>query len=211
MAAHTYSPAAVVAKRAFDVVAVLIGGAVLLPGLLLVAAIIKLQDGGPVFYVSQRAGRGGKPFSFVKFRSMTVGADALRDTLANEADGRLFKMTGDPRITRFGRFIRRTSIDELPQLLNVLRGDMNVVGPRPLPMEDLIGIDEDPEHRYWFDERSRVNPGITGLWQVEGRSDLSFRRMVELDVAYIQNWSLLLDLRILLRTVPAVLRGRGAR
>lgn len=207
----SYPPVAVAAKRLFDVVAVLLGGAVLLPVLLGVAAAVKLHDGGPIFYVSPRAGKGGRPFPFFKFRSMVVDADRLRAATANEADGRLFKSAADPRITPLGAWLRRWSIDELPQLWNVLRGDMNLVGPRPLPVEDLAGIERDAEHSYWFEERSRVNPGITGLWQVSGRSDLSFQRMVELDVAYIQHWSLLLDLQILIRTIPAVLRGRGAR
>ncbi len=205
-----YPPAAVAAKRAVDVLAVLAGGALIAPLLLLVAALVKL-DGGPVFYVSERAGKGGKPFPFVKFRTMVPDADQRRDTLVNEADGRLFKLTDDPRITPIGRSLRRWSIDELPQIWNVLIGDMNLVGPRPLPMADLVGIENDPEHRYWFEQRSRVSPGITGLWQVSGRSELAFRRMVELDVYYIQHWSLLLDLQILLSTLPAVLRGRGAR
>jgi len=113
-------------------------------------------------------------------------------------------------VTRLGRFIRKYSIDELPQLLNVLRGDMNLVGPRALPAEDLIGIEHDPEMRYWFEQRSKVVPGITGLWQVSGRSKLGFVDMMRLDIAYIQNWSLWLDLQVLVKTVPAVLRGRGA-
>jgi lipopolysaccharide/colanic/teichoic acid biosynthesis glycosyltransferase len=107
--------------------------------------------------------------------------------------------------------LRRSSIDELPQLWNVLRGDMNLVGPRPLPMADLVGIERDPELQYWYEMRSRVKPGITGPWQVSGRSDASFREMMQHDIAYIQDWSLWLDLLILLRTLPAVLRGRGAR
>lgn len=199
------------AKRAFDLVLVLTGGALVLPGLLVVAALIKLEDGGPVLYVSKRAGRGGRTFDFYKFRSMVPDADSRRDDLPNETDGRLFKLAGDPRITRIGRVLRRWSIDELPQLLNVLNGDMNLVGPRPLPVEDLAGIEHDPEHWFWFEQRGRVKPGITGLWQVKGRSDLPFKSMVDLDVHYIQDWSLLLDLEILLRTIPAVLRGRGAR
>jgi exopolysaccharide biosynthesis polyprenyl glycosylphosphotransferase len=209
----SYPSVAETVKRAFDLVAVFAGGTLLLPFLVAVALAIKLQDGGPILYVGQRAGRGGRRFPFYKFRSMVVNADQLKAGLrdANESDGRLFKLSNDPRITAFGAFIRKYSIDELPQLLNVILGDMNLVGPRPLPIDDLKGIDADPEHRYWFDQRSRVNPGITGMWQVEGRSDLSFSRMVELDVYYIQNWSLFLDLQILLRTIPAVLRGRGAR
>ena len=198
-------------KRAFDVAAVLVGGALLLPLLVVLALAVRLTDGGPVFYVSQRAGKSGESFGFVKFRSMRVGAELERASLANEADGRLFKMADDPRVTALGAFLRRWSLDELPQLWNVLKGDMNLVGPRPLPMEDLAGIEGDPEHWFWFEQRSRVKPGITGPWQVAGRSDLAFERMVDLDVHYIQQWSLVLDLQILARTIPAVLRGRGAR
>ena len=200
-------------KRAFDLIAVTVGGAVILPFLLLVAALIKLQDGGPILYVSDRLGRGGRKFGFYKFRSMVDGAEEIRDTLtpANEADGPLFKIADDPRITALGRFIRKYSIDELPQIINVLRGEMNLVGPRPLPARDLIGIERDPEMRYWFEQRAKVNPGITGLWQVSGRSDLSFAAMVRLDIHYIQDWSPWLDLQILVKTAPAVVRGRGAR
>lgn len=199
-------------KRAFDVVSVTLGGLILLPFMLLVALAVKLGDGGPVFYVAPRIGRGGRAFGFYKFRSMVVDADAQRATLGhlNESDGRLFKIKDDPRVTKVGRFIRKFSIDELPQLLNVLRGEMNLVGPRPLPLRDLEGIEADPEMQYWFDQRSKVQPGITGLWQVSGRSDLGFGEMVRYDIHYIQDWSLWLDLQILVKTIPAVLRGRGA-
>ena len=144
---------------------------------------------------------------------MVIDAEQQRDALEdqNEADGVLFKMRRDPRITPIGHFIRRWSIDELPQLWNVLLGDMNLVGPRPLPMRDLEGIEDNPEKQYWFEMRNKVKPGITGLWQVAGRSDLGFQEMVQLDIHYIQSWSLWLDVAILLKTIPAVLRGRGAR
>ena len=198
-------------KRGFDLFAVVCGGLLISPLLLTVALAIKLSDGGPVLYRSNRVGKGGKNFGMFKFRSMVPDAEALRAELVNEADGRLFKVADDPRITPIGHFIRKYSIDELPQLLNVLTGEMNLVGPRPLPVQDLEGVERDPEHAFWFEQRSRVNPGITGLWQVAGRSDLPFERMVDLDVHYIQNWSLWLDLQVLVRTVPAVLRGRGAR
>lgn len=199
-------------KRAFDIIAVLSGGIFVLPIVLVTCILIKLEDGGPILYAGKRSGRGGRAFPFFKFRSMIVDADKLRAQLQaqNESDGRLFKMTNDPRITRVGRFIRKWSIDELPQLLNVLRGDMNLVGPRPLPMADLVGIEQDAEYAYWFQQRSRVCPGITGLWQVSGRSSLGFQDMVELDVQYVQNWSLLLDIQILLKTIPAVVARRGA-
>ena len=199
-------------KRVFDLVAVVTGGALILPFLLLVALAIRISDGGPALYVSKRTGRGGRTFDFYKFRSMVVGADKLKADLAaqNETDGRLFKIKRDPRITPIGRFIRTFSIDELPQLLNVLRGEMNLVGPRPLPAEDMAGIEHDDEMRYWFEQRGKVNPGITGMWQVMGRSDLGFAEMVRHDIYYIQNWSLWLDLQILVKTIPAVFKGRGA-
>ncbi len=199
-------------KRSFDLVAVITGGLLISPFLLLVAAIIKFQDGGPVFYIGKRIGKGGRTFGFYKFRSMVTNAEALRAQLQqqNESDGRLFKMKNDPRVTPFGRFIRKYSVDEFPQLINVLRGDLNLVGPRALPASDLEGIEEDPEMRYWFEQRCKVNPGITGLWQVSGRSELGMAEMVRLDINYIQNWSFWLDLQVLLKTVPAVLKGRGA-
>ncbi len=198
-------------KRATDLFVVVVGGALISPFLLAIALAVKLQDGGPVLYVSPRTGRGGRIFGFYKFRSMVVDAEKLRDGLPNEADGRLFKLSNDPRVTRFGRFLRKYSLDEFPQLLNVLRGEMNLVGPRPLPAQDLEGIEADAEMRYWFDLRSKVNPGMTGLWQVSGRSDLGFAEMVRHDIHYIQDWSPWLDLQILVKTLPAVLRGRGAR
>ena len=143
---------------------------------------------------------------------MVVDADQQRGNLAgqNESDGRLFKMQNDPRVTSVGRILRRWSLDELPQIWNVIRGDMNLVGPRPLPEGDLEGIEDDREIAYWFELRHKVPPGITGLWQVSGRSELGFKEMVRLDISYIQNWSPWMDLKILLATVPAVLRGRGA-
>jgi len=199
-------------KRAFDLVAVALGGTLILPFLGMVALAVKLQDGGPVFYVAPRVGRGGRTFGFYKFRSMVVDADKQREALEhlNETDGVLFKIKDDPRITRVGRFIRKYSVDELPQLLNVLRGEMNLVGPRPLPARDLEGIEDDPEMRFWFEARHKVNPGITGLWQVSGRSDAGFAEMVRFDIHYIQDWSLWLDVQILIKTIPAVLKGRGA-
>ena len=144
---------------------------------------------------------------------MVIGAEAQRAELQalNETDGVLFKIKNDPRITPLGSFIRKYSIDEFPQLWNVLRGDMNLVGPRPLPMSDLAGMEEDPEVQYWYELRSKVKPGITGPWQVSGRSDLGFREMVQHDINYIQNWSLWLDILVLIKTIPAVLRGRGAK
>jgi exopolysaccharide biosynthesis polyprenyl glycosylphosphotransferase len=184
----------------------------LLPLMTVLALWVKLSDPGPVFYRSNRIGKDGRVFSFWKFRSMVVDADQQREALAgqNESDGRLFKMQNDPRITSVGRILRRWSLDELPQIWNVIRGDMNLVGPRPLPEGDLEGIEDDREIAYWFELRHKVPPGITGLWQVSGRSQLGFKEMVHLDISYIQNWSPWLDVKILLATVPAVLKGRGA-
>ncbi len=213
MSRLSYPTAAEAFKRAFDLVAVLLGGLFLTPVFLLTALLIRLDSSGPVLFSAPRVGKGGRTFPFYKFRSMEAGAETQKEDLLerNEADGPLFKMADDPRVTRIGRFIRKYSVDEFPQFWNVVRGDMNLVGPRPLPVQDLEGIEDDPEIAYWFELRHQVSPGITGLWQVMGRSDLGFREMVRLDIHYVQNWSPWLDLKILLATVPAVLRGRGAR
>ena len=178
----------------------------LAPVLVLVAAAIRLDSRGPALFRQVRIGRAGHEFRVVKFRTMYVDAEQRLVELVerNETDGLLFKITDDPRITRIGRFLRRTSIDELPQLLNVLLGDMSLVGPRPLPVKDSD---------FTGDVRRRllVRPGMTGLWQVNGRSQLSWEDAVRLDLYYVENWSIALDLAILLRTVGAVLRGTGAR
>jgi len=207
----SYPPVGRVFKRVFDLI---VGSFIMLMALPLMLILFWTirRDGGPAIYSSQRVGCNGRDFPFLKFRSMVVGADQTRAQLMsqNETDGRLFKIKDDPRITKIGRTIRRLSLDELPQILNVLRGDMNLVGPRPLPVEDLQGIEEDPEIAYWFELRHKVPPGITGLWQVSGRSDLGFKEMVQLDIYYVQNWSPWLDLKILFMTIPAVLKGRGA-
>ena len=199
-------------KRVFDLVVGTVLLVLLLPLMACVALWIRIKDKGPVFYSSKRIGRDGRVFSFLKFRSMDIGAEERRSELepANESDGRLFKIQDDPRVTPVGRVLRRWSLDELPQIWNVLCGDMNLVGPRPLPEGDLDGIEDDPEIVFWFELRHKVPPGITGLWQVSGRSDLGFKEMVQLDIFYIQNWSPWLDLKILISTLPAVLRGRGA-
>ncbi len=209
----TYPSLGALAKRAVDILVVVLGFLVLWPVFLAVAIAIRLDSPGPVLYASPRVGKGGRTFSFYKFRSMVVGADAQKAALQaqNESDGLLFKMDRDPRVTRVGDFLRRSSLDEFPQFWNVLRGDMNLVGPRPLPTGDLEGIDGDRELAYWFELRHQVHPGITGLWQVRGRSNLGFQEMVSLDIAYVQGWSPWLDLKILLLTIPAVLKGRGAR
>jgi lipopolysaccharide/colanic/teichoic acid biosynthesis glycosyltransferase len=148
-----------------------------------------------------------------KFRSMVVNAEKLRPKMEgqNELEGVLFKIEDDPRITPIGRWLRRWSLDEMPQLLNVLKGDMNLVGPRPLPIEDLKGLDENVELWYWFSQRSKVKPGITGTWQITDRHSLKMEDMVRLDIDYIQGWSFFADLAILFKTLPAVIKGRGAR
>ena len=194
------------AKRAFDVIGSLAVLLALSPVFALAAIQIKRSDGGPVFFRQARVGRVGQPFGMVKFRSMVLDAEERLAELAalNESDGVLFKMKEDPRITRVGRFLRRYSIDELPQLVNVIRGEMSLVGPRPpLPAEvDKYAIDV---HR-----RLLVRPGLTGLWQVSGRSGLSWDESVRLDLYYVENWSPSLDATILLRTLLAILRGSGA-
>jgi exopolysaccharide biosynthesis polyprenyl glycosylphosphotransferase len=194
------------AKRSFDVAGAGLGLLALSPIMALVALAVRLDSKGPVFYGQTRVGRGNRPFRIWKFRSMVTNAEELVAELAdqNEADGPLFKMANDPRITRVGRFLRKTSLDELPQLWNVLRNEMSLVGPRPgLPSE---AVHWDAEVR----ERLRVKPGITGMWQVSGRSDSSFDEYARLDLYYVHNWSLLVDLGILARTIPTVLWSKGA-
>jgi exopolysaccharide biosynthesis polyprenyl glycosylphosphotransferase len=178
----------------------------LAPFFVAIAIAIKLDSPGPVFYRQERVGKDGARFGMLKFRSMRQDADRLLEALRqkNEATGPLFKMRDDPRVTRVGRILRRLSLDELPQLFNVLRGEMSLVGPRP-PIPSEVA-----EYEEWQFGRLRAVPGITGLWQVSGRSDVPFHDMVRLDLHYIRNWSLALDLAILLRTIPAVLTSRGA-
>ena len=200
-----------IAKRCFDIVLAGAGIILLAPLIAAAAILIKLTSDGPVFYRSPRVGRGGRYFDFVKFRSMYVHKmERPHLTKDNEKSGHLFKIRNDPRITPLGHFMRKYSIDELPQLFNVLRGEMSLVGPRPLPAEDLDPDGQSREFHAWSEQRSRVPPGITGLWQINGRSDLTFERMIELDIEYIRKWSLDLDLRILLETPLVVLVGKGA-
>jgi exopolysaccharide biosynthesis polyprenyl glycosylphosphotransferase len=193
-------------KGGFDRVAAVSLLLIMLPALALLALIVGLTSRGGVFYRQERVGRDGRTFAMLKFRSMVAGADRLVPELATRSDGNgvLFKMRGDPRVTGVGKLMRRYSLDELPQLLNVIRGDMSLVGPRPpLPTE---------VERYGSDMHRRflVKPGITGLWQVSGRSDLSWDDSVRLDVRYVENWSLTFDFMILWKTVGAVIRGPGA-
>jgi exopolysaccharide biosynthesis polyprenyl glycosylphosphotransferase len=201
-----------IAKRVFDGAVALFSLIALSPVLLFFAALVKATSPGPVLYRSLRVGRGGRHFMFYKFRSMYNAADRRRAELAsrNEHSGHVFKVKDDPRVTRLGRFMRRYSIDELPQLINVLIGNMSLVGPRPLPASDLAPDGQSPHFSLWAEQRSRVLPGITGLWQVRGRSDLPFDQLMEFDTYYIRNWSLKLDIEILLQTPLVVMLGRGA-
>jgi exopolysaccharide biosynthesis polyprenyl glycosylphosphotransferase len=193
-------------KRALDMVVVSFGLLTIAPLLAVIAVAIKIDSRGPVFYGQQRVGKDGRLFKMLKFRSMVTDADQRKADLAahNEASGPMFKMRRDPRVTRVGRFIRRWSLDELPQLFNVLVGDMSLVGPRPPVPAEVSQYEE------WQLGRLRAVPGLTGLWQVSGRSEVAFHDMVRLDLHYIRNWSLSLDIEILLRTIPAVLTSRGA-
>lgn len=197
-----------VLKRGFDILGALVGLILLAPLFLVVAIAIRLDSPGPIIFKQRRVGLNGREFNMYKFRSMAVDAEERKAELLalNEVkDGPIFKMAQDPRVTRVGRFIRRTSIDEFPQLVNVLRGQMSLVGPRPpIPQEVAFYTPEQ-----W--QRLTVMPGATGLWQVSGRSDLgSFKRMVQLDLEYIRNWSILKDLAIVLRTIPAILKMEGS-
>lgn len=194
-------------KSVFDRVAAAVAVVVLLPLGALIALAIKLTSPGPVFYRQERCGLRGRVFTMLKFRSMISNAEQLREELVlfNEMDGPVFKMEKDPRITPLGRFLRRTSLDELPQLINVLQGSMSMVGPRPLPVYEVRKF-TDP----WQRRRLSMKPGLTCLWQIAGRNKVGFEEWMRLDLAYIDNWSLWLDFRILLKTIPVVLFGRGA-
>jgi lipopolysaccharide/colanic/teichoic acid biosynthesis glycosyltransferase len=194
-------------KSLLDVIISLVMLLILSPILAITAILIYLNDPGPIFYVANRVGLNGAYFGFIKFRSMYVDADKMKDQLLEQNEskgGVIFKMKNDPRVTPIGRFIRRFSIDELPQLINVLKGDMSLVGPRPpLPREVM---------EYTLEDRKRlhVKPGITCLWQIKGRSEIPFQEQVQLDLEYIRSQGLKNDLIILLKTIPAVLSGRGA-
>jgi exopolysaccharide biosynthesis polyprenyl glycosylphosphotransferase len=195
-----------VTKRVFDFV---VGGLLLLvlsPVLAAIALSIKITSKGPVLFRSRRPGIGGQPFDCLKFRTMHTDAEQRQEELErmNEASGALFKIRDDPRLTRIGGLLRRFSLDELPQLVNVLRGEMSLVGPRPLPTRDYERLQD------WHRKRYLVLPGITGLWQVSGRAELDFDELVRLDFLYLERWSVFLDLSIMLKTVPAVLRRKGA-
>jgi exopolysaccharide biosynthesis polyprenyl glycosylphosphotransferase len=177
------------------------------PLMAIVALLIRIASPGPVFFVQKRLGINKRRFNMYKFRTMTADAEQTQPSIEhlNEAGGSVFKIKNDPRVTPLGRFLRKTSIDELPQLINVLRGDMSLVGPRPLPGRDYDRFDQD-----WQRRRFSVRPGMTCLWQVNGRSGIGFEEWMKLDLNYIDQWSIWLDLEILIKTVPAVLRGSGA-
>ena len=201
----TLSGVAWLAKNLLDRFAAAVGLLLLVPVFAIVAVAIRLSDPGPVFFRQPRVGREGKTFRVWKFRTMYVDAEERLAALVdhNESDGLLFKIRNDPRVFPVGRFLRGTSLDELPQLINVLRGEMSLVGPRPLPADDGDFLGD-------VRRRLLVRPGITGLWQVSGRSDLSWDDAVRLDLYYVDNWSLAFDLSILWRTVGVVLAGKGA-
>jgi len=194
-------------KRVIDVV----GSAALLvalaPLFAVVGWLIRKDSPGPVFFTQERIGFNKRLFRLIKFRTMVDGADHQQSKLEhlNEAAGPVFKIKSDPRVTRVGKFLRRFSIDELPQLVNVLKGDMSLVGPRPLPLRDFDRFDTQ-----WHKRRLSVKPGMTCLWQVNGRSNVTFDHWVQMDLEYIDNWSLGLDMKILLKTIPAIMRGSGA-
>ena len=200
---------ALLGKRAIDLVGAIVGLIVISWLMLLTALAIKVTSPGPVLFRQLRGGRHGKPFTMYKFRSMRTDAEMRRaEFLAfNQMSGPVFKIDNDPRVTPVGRFIRKLSIDELPQLINVLRGDMSLVGPRPLPLYEVEKFETTAQRR-----RLSVQPGLTCLWQISGRNEIkNFQDWVKLDLKYIDNWSLWLDIKILCKTIPVVLLGMGAK
>jgi exopolysaccharide biosynthesis polyprenyl glycosylphosphotransferase len=200
-------------KRVFDFTASCLIILVLSPIFIFTVVAIYIESGRPIFFMQRRgAVKGGGEFDFIKFRSMVTNAEQIQQELMdkNESDGALFKMKNDPRVTKIGKVIRKLSIDELPQLFNVLKGDMSLVGPRPLPLKDFEKANESPEFWEAIKERGSVKPGMTGLWQISGRSEIKFKDMILLDLYYVENQSLLFDLEIMFETIPVVLFGRGA-
>jgi exopolysaccharide biosynthesis polyprenyl glycosylphosphotransferase len=193
-------------KRLIDLVASAIAIVLCLPLWIIIPVLIKRDSPGPVFYVQERVGKNGRLFPMYKFRSMVDGADKMQSRVMhlNEMDGPVFKIKADPRLTRIGKFLRRTSLDELPQLFNVFKGNMSLVGPRPPILSEVS------QYRPWQRKRLSVTPGVTCLWQVTGRSEVKFDEWMKLDMQYIENWSLALDAKILLRTIKAVIKRRGA-
>jgi lipopolysaccharide/colanic/teichoic acid biosynthesis glycosyltransferase len=193
-------------KRLMDLTLTILGLIMISPILIVLGAMVKVTSPGPIFYKSLRIGKGYKPFYMLKFRTMRTDADALREQLRQEAglEGNLFKIENDPRVTKFGAFLRAFSLDELPQLLNVLRGEMSLVGPRPLPPDESALFDAP------YTLRFNATPGITGLWQVSGRSNLNFKQLCELEFSYVTDWRFFTDIAILFKTIPAVLASKGA-
>ncbi len=207
--AQAARPSHLLIKQIVDYVVAAILIILLIPVFVIISLIVKITSKGPIYYEQTRAGLNGRPFTMLKFRSMRIGAEQEKASLAplNEMTGPVFKLTRDPRVTPIGRYLRRHGLDELPQLLNVLRGEMSLVGPRPLPVDEVKKFSDDAHRR-----RLSVRPGLTCLWQVGGRNDISdFGEWVRLDLNYIDRWSLWLDAKILLATVPVVLFGRGGR
>ncbi len=194
-------------KRMMDVIGASVGLMILSPLMLLIAAAIRLTSRGPVIFTQRRAGLGGKPFDIYKFRSMCFDAEARKDALRDfsEQDGPAFKLSDDPRVTFIGKWLRKTSLDELPQFWNVIKGDMSLVGPRPLPIDEQNGCQQ------WQRSRLQVTPGLTCIWQVQGRSEVTFDDWVRMDVNYLRRRTLLQDVKILAQTLPAVLMRKGAR
>jgi exopolysaccharide biosynthesis polyprenyl glycosylphosphotransferase len=200
-------------KRAFDIAAAALALVVISPIFVITSLAIYIESGMPILFRQRRAAiKGGKTFYFYKYRSMVKNADAMKESLfeMNESEGALFKIKNDPRITKVGKVIRKFSIDELPQFINVLKGEMSIVGPRPLPAEDLEKVEETKEFWKSIKDREKVKPGITGLWQISGRSKVGFREMIWLDLYYVENQSILFDLEIIFATIPVVLFGKGA-
>lgn len=194
-------------KRLFDLIGAVIALVLLSPLFVVIAILIKLDSKGSIFFVQERMGYNKRRFRMIKFRTMVTDAEAKMDEIEhlNEKEGPIFKIKNDPRITRLGRFLRKSSLDELPQLINVLLGEMSLVGPRPLSIRDALRLEES-----WQKRRFSVRPGLTCLWQISGRSNLSFEQWMKLDLEYIDHWSLQLDWQILIKTIPAVLTSRGA-
>ena len=194
-----------VAKRMMDVTLCLLFLPFALFAMAICAVAIRLDSAGPIIFTQERTGKGGRRFRMYKFRTMLPNAEELKQKYAhlNELTWPDFKITNDPRITRVGRILRKTSLDELPQIFNILKGEMSLVGPRPTSFSVQT-------YTLWQTERLEVLPGITGLWQVSGRSDISYEERVRLDMHYIRNWSIWLDLQLLLQTIPAAIRGKGA-
>ena len=191
-------------KRILDILLSILLLLIFIPIFLITAIFIKLFDKGPIFYSQTRVGLNGKEFTMYKFRSMIINADCIKNELNNDVDGPVFKVKKDPRITKIGRLTRRWSLDEIPQFYNVLKGEMSMVGPRPLSFEEMDGFEQ------WKKIRLSVLPGITGFWQIEARDHKKFEDWIFYDTEYVKNWSITTDLKILLKTVLVVLRGKGA-